>query len=378
MQMAHTRRSFLQAMALGALVGACSRPSDPAPLTGQAAPAASAPTTTSAEALYVPPKCLTLDEYEFAASRQLCPFSELGPPNTSGVDYSWRPLLLHGPLQATDTAVIGSFGGAVLQWGIRSGRVERLLAPWRSDFSPYAHRGDLTVVPACDGTLVVHRDGCIIGELPGHEARPDPRANSIVDIGWSSEATLVSLGRDNTVRTWDPGSLTQLAAAGVSDGPQRLIIDFSSGAVGVCAAASITLFDDRLRTLEVYDKLPPTRDGWQPTPSGHFFALPAESQKLLVFDSAAGALSDVDLDEGPHAIAVGSAAVAVGQRALTRVTAGGIARTELSAPLIEPRLAALSSDETTLVVAVEGDELVAIDARTGEILHGFEMPEYMD
>lgn len=88
----------------------------------------------------------------------------------------------------------------------------------------------VAVVPRCDGTLVVSRDACVIGELQGHKpVKGIGVGDGIVGLAFVGD-DLVSAGADGTLRRWS-----------VDEGRELAKVFIDKGATGMTVGADLVL-----------------------------------------------------------------------------------------------------------------------------------------
>lgn len=254
------RRTILSAAvigAAGAVVAGCS----PAPQPGG---------TPSPQLRPVPPECVQLGDFEFGGSQYFCQATvdQLDPV----ADPDRRPVFYTPPMLVTATHLVARYTNAVVEWEIATGAVSRLLAPRRSDNPLFAHRGDLTVVPRCDGALIVHREGCVIAELYGHNPRRKGLpADGILGLQMVDDQHLISLGADDTLRRWAVERSEQVAVidlpAATSD--RQLAFDQATNRVVTSDESTAWVYDaGTLELIAEVGDLPAARSNWRGLPNG--------------------------------------------------------------------------------------------------------------
>lgn len=318
----------------------------------------SATPTPPSTPVATPPDCVDLSDHRFVRSQRFC--SGTSPDPAEG---DMQPIDFFGPLVVSGSSVATFYIDAVAEFELRTGTLQRLLATRRSDSRLFAAWGNVAVTPRCDGVLVVHRNGCQVGELVGHTVPTAPAA-ALRGLRFVSENVLVSLGADTTVRSWDVDTATLLTTRKVDgdstdtwlrSGPsaERLVISHSDSVTVLSA--------DNLSTIDRKGPFAATSTGWYPMADSAFVGISAEpSRRGLLFRTATDTAEEfVDTHDSPRALAVsaqGVAASIVGLTLFILPPDGQVIRRELTTPLHQV---------VELDFTPDGAVLVAQDAATG-------------
>jgi WD40 repeat protein len=317
---------------------------------------------------------VSLSNHSFARGGRYCSATAAG-----GGD-SISPIDVFGPLIVTETSVATFYIDAVAEFDARTGRLTRLLAPRRADSIWFAARGGRAVTPRCDGGLVVHRDGCQVAELVGHQVldRVAP-ADSIRGLVFVSDDQLVSLGADATIRRWDVTRGTLVASVRF-DGDRtgaRLDLDHRSGRLVVSMPTGVSLVDPE--TLDTVERVGPfsVTTGWVPCGVDAYVGISTtEGRRGLVRRTSSSPVEEfIDTHDAPTSIAVaadGTIATAVGPWLYRRPAQGQAGRTSLATPLYQVTSAAFSPDGSVLYMQDSRRGLRSIDAVSGLDLVEFE------
>lgn len=236
-----------------------------------------------------PPKCVTLDDHEF---RYTLPCGDGGRRGQkSGGDGEGVTVQIehYGPIISTGTHFTAYYLNGVVEYDIATESATALFAPKRANTFLYDTRGPHTVVPRCDGVLVVHEKGCITQEMQGHTVGDKDLDGGIVGLHFTADDHLVSLGTDNTLRSWRPSAGEALKSVEV-EGGEATALSFEPD-VGLVVTrsggAAIDVHDpETLERIASHRALPGSTDRWLATPSGLFVA--ADGEAGLVFDPTSG------------------------------------------------------------------------------------------
>lgn len=335
------------------------------PLLAACAPSRTDPGTPTPQPADPSPECIDLAEHEFRRGRTYCG----DPGDSDGADGDMAPTDFRGPIVATDDTITAWYVDAVAQWSIAEGEMTRLAAPKRADGWSYAHRGETTVVPRCDGTLLVHTDGCGVAELSGHAPADDFPRDGIEGVVFVDDSRLVSLGRDDTLRLWDLATADSVVVRELdSSGAGRFLgFDPASGLVTVSGADWLSAFRlDQLDPVDHFDGLPRALSGWLRTPDGTLAGIEREPSSIVFLHPATGATERIEVNDPPKALAVapsGTVAAVQGIHLHLRAPDGTIQRIRLERSSYHTGGIAFSPDEQSLHVldAVEGIQTVRID-----------------
>lgn len=364
MQYRLTRRQALAGVVVGTALSGCSA-SDGSTV--------SVPTPSS-----TPDECVTLETFDFRHQGHCKPLDAPDDADLLRFDFP-------GAIVSDGSQLMAYFRNAVLAWEVATGVLRSLHAPQRADSWVFAARGNTCVVPRCDATLAVHADGCVAVELTGHA----PRANGTEWLGdgiqslvFTADDHLVSLGTDNTLRSWR-------ASTGEALELQRLDSRAEMRTMWYDAA------DDRLlvshdagRAADVYDsttlehtrsfpELPEVDGPWRLTTQGLFAGLgPAGADEgIVLFDSSTGERTDVSTRDRCRALAVsadGEVAFEDGNRIRLRAPDGS--EREFATPGSE-YISLAYSDNGELMHALDAHlGPVTFDVATGEVFTTYQLP----
>lgn len=284
-----------------------------------------------------------------------------------------------GPLVVTTTTVTTFHVDAVAEYDLRSGKLLRLLAPRRSDSAWFAARGTTAVTPRCDGVLVVHRDGCQVGELVGHTVPGGRPGQSFCGLELISDTVLVSLGADATLRRWDVATATLLNSTRIDGGAEAALGWHAGSSRLVISAPDTVSFVDptSLAVLAKHGPFATTIGGWRAVTDGVFVGVSADPQRtgLLVRTGKSTVDEFIDTHDAPKTVAIaaqGAVAAIVGPRLVVRTAAGEVRRTTLATPLYEVAQAAFSPDGSVIIAQDAQRGLRAIDVQSGRDVVEFE------
>ncbi|NLE97741.1 MAG: WD40 repeat domain-containing protein [Propionibacterium sp.] len=353
------RRTFLGAGLFGSsipLLAACSAADSPGPATSPGTAAGGSTSTPG----FTPPDCVDLADHEFVRGRTYC--GDRGSDGSGDADMA--PLDFHGPVAAAEGSIAAWYIDAVTEWDTATGEPTRLLAPKHADTWLFASRGEHTVVPACDGTLVVHADGCRVGELPGGPG-------SVDGLCFVDDTRLVSLGTDDVLRLWDVPGGALLASAEVAVGGAARFLGHepTTDALRVSTPTSLTTF--ALPTLEVVDEridLPTAGTGWSLTATGDLVGITDEPPALTILGPGSGAADVVELNDGGGVLAVsatGRVAAVQGISLVVRDPDGTVATHRLQTSTYQTHAAAFSPDGRLVHVVDAVGGIQSVDVADG-------------
>lgn len=341
------RRTVLTAAmagAAGALLSACGTPANPG-------------NTPSTPGLDTATECVDLASHQFRRGMRYCTPAE---PMDDSVDPSaMYPIDHFGRLTATADTLTAYYVNAVTEWSTTTGEVTAVLAPQRADSPIYATRGEFTVNPRCDATLIVQRAGCRVRELAGHKAIADlTPTDGIQDLLFVSDDTLASVGTDDTLRLWQvatPAEPIKIALPAASTA-RSLAFDPATNSLALVGQDTIQLFDPAtLAARDTLDGLPASKVAWTPTPSGHWVGISADdaNKGTLIWSSANGETQLVPDHDSPKVVAVsasGLVAAIVGYDFWLGRPDEQFSRVRLGKGAYQATSAAFSPDEQTLHV----------------------------
>lgn len=364
------RRTVLGATVAGLcapLLGACTSTAEPGP--------GGVP-----KSMTVPPECATLADYEFQRDARYCTPGPRG--RRGGGPGSQAPIDHNGPLTITEAGLVAYYINGIVEWDA-NGEPVRLLAPQRADSFVYATRGALTVNPRCDGTLVVHTDGCAVGELAGHAAdhRQTP-SDGIQGLCWVDDEHLVSLGVDNTLRSWRVADAQELTVQTLASKPAGRTLGFEpiTETLVVAGPAEIETFDaTTLAATDQVDGLPESAVPWTLTPTGQLVGISADdaNRGVLIRDPASGEIEHLSRNNSPKAITVapsGLLAIANGYHLVLREPSGAVTELALEQGAYHATAMAFSADESQLHLLDAVDGIQTVDVATGEQVTTYRTP----
>lgn len=354
------RRTLFGAAIATPLLAACQSGSTSPPV---ADPSMSpAPSTSPA-----PLECIELGNHRFQP-RALC--REAG--TTSDDEEELAEYTHFGPIHATEDTVVAWYVDAIVEWDAHTGEPLRLLAPKRADNWYYAVSGEFTVNSRCDGTLMVHVDGCLVDELPGHEA-PADGGDAILSLVEAGPGRVVSLGQDGTLRLWNLDDAEQVAlhelygdAAGY-----RIHVDGGRGELLLTALEGSTVQILAADTLEVVDEitdLPAVATGWLPTPNDAFvgIATGATEDQLVLLDRATSEITALEGKPFPRLVTVADdGTLAVAHHSEVALYRAGEA-TPTYFGWRQREALSFSPDGTQLHTLMAGSAMTTFDVATGE------------
>lgn len=334
------------------------------PLLAACAPSRTDPEPPSPQPADPPPDCVDLAEHRFQRGRTYC--SEPAADDQGDGDMAW--LDFQGPLVATGDTLTAWYVDAVAQWSIADGELTRLLAPKRADGWVFASRGKFTVVPRCDGALVVHTDGCRATELDGHAPSDAPPLDGVQGVVLVDDTRLASLGADHMLRLWDVASAAERSSRQLPEEPgvRHLGLEPAGQLLTVSGTTWLSTFD--ANTLEPRDQhtgLPEATSGWALSPSGELAGITVDTSGLTIHDPATGASQTIETNDPPKALAVSPSGVVAAVQGIylhVRTPDGQATRTRLQGSSYHTGAIAFSPDEQTLHVLdrLEGIQSVRI------------------
>ncbi|NNG37363.1 hypothetical protein [Nakamurella aerolata] len=278
----------------------------------------------------------------------------------------------------TDRTIITMYIDAVAEFDRRSGTLLKLLAAQRSDSPMFAAQGALAVTPRCDSALVVHRNGCQVGELVGHRMPADVRpAESFGGMHFVEDATLISLGADGTLRRWDVAGSRLLGTREVSGGAigTRLLVQPGTGELLLSRRDGVVaLRTDSLEPKQEWGPFTPTTSGWVPVSADTCAGIvgradDADRQGLLLRKAGGSTDEFIDTHDAPRSLAVsaqGALAFVVGRTLYHRLPSGQLRTLELAEWLYQVEQSAFSSDGKLLFAQDARRGVRMIDVATGE------------
>lgn len=361
------RRSLLRLGLVGSavpLLAACSQGrADPSPTTP---PPSVSPSPSDVASPRDVPDCIDLADHEFVRGRSYC-----GGDHGDG-DADVVALDFAGPLIATDDTLIAWYIDAVAAWSTADGTLTKLLAPQRADQRLFATVGAHTVVPQCDGKLVVHADGCRVLDLDGHP-------EGVIGLVAVDDKHLVSLGSDADLRLWDVSAPEPIAAHELDTSADGLLlgVERTGGVVTVSGADRLRIFDgSSLEPREDLTDLPAT-SGWVLSPTGGLIGEASGSGGVLIHDPASGQSQRVETTRDPLRFAIsnsGVLAVVQGIHLHVRRPDGATAKHRLEDPTYHTGSAVFSPDETALHILDAHSGLASVDIATGRRLTTYSQP----
>ena len=350
-----SRRSLLSASLAGlgaALLGSCGTGGqEPVPTLG-------APTSG----------CVSLDTHTFRRGAKCTNAS------ASGADLDVAPIDHRGPLVLGEGTAATAYIDAVVEWELATGQARRLLAPRLSDSWCFAHRGAWTVVPRCDGALVVYRDGCWVADLVGHSPAQssDGTPGPVRSLCWSDDEHLVSLGTDATLRLWNVPRANQ-EAVDTLDWEATAMSPGTDGSILISGADRVEVRSPALEPLSQFT--PPLATSWTVLGADTLAGVGSDGRDVVVWDTASGIHELVDT---PTLAALGCLggrmAVISGLNLIMRSADGTLTRTQLEDSSYHPDAVALSPDGTTVHLVDQLEGLRTIDVATGATLITFTDP----
>lgn len=332
-------------------------------------------TTPTPSPTHTFPTCISLGEHTFARGRTFC-----GDPSPSSEPTgNMAPIDHHGPLVLGEGTLVSQYIDAVLEWDLTTGQARRLLAPRRSDSWCYAHRGRWTITPRCDAGLVVHENGCAVGELLGHSpvAHPGGSIDGIQALDWADDDHLFSLGTDGTLRRWSvPDALQQAVITPALDAPTTLSLGWSEDTVLVSGTDRVELFDvASLESLTAL-KAPAATSGWMAAGTGTLAGMLTDGRGVLVWDVDSGAQEVISTTSRAalECLPDGRVVVVSAGELTLRTPDGGITRVPLDSPSHYPEAVLLSPDGVRAHVLDQLTGVRTLDLATGNTLTTFQDP----
>ena len=334
-----TRRTALAGMFAGATLVGCT-PSDGSPVA--------LPTPTD-----VPADCVDLASFVFEHRGHCKPLTSLSDADIVRFDFP-------GSLVSDGSQLMAYFRNAVLAWDVTSGALTSLHAPQRSDSWVFASRGNATVVPRCNGSLVVHADGCIALELQGHEPESsgsDWVGDGIQSLVFTGDDHLVSLGTDNSLRSWAVSTGEALEMRRLDSRPDARVLwhDAAQGRLVLShdLGRAVDIYHPTsLQHLQSYPELPEISGGWRTTSEGVLVGINTTDQPngLTLYDGNTNQTSAIGTETACRAFTVSST--------------GEIAYEDGS--LVKIR----ATDGTEREIVTQGTEFVSIEfSDNGDFLH---------
>lgn len=324
----------------------------------------------------VAPQCVDLGQHKFVRGGRFC---EAVPSGNQ--ESSVSPLDHHGPLGVTAETLTSYYIDAVIEWDIATGEPMRLLAPKRSDSWLYAHRGAWTVNPRCDATLVAHQGGCAVAELTGHASsgQSGTSPDGIQGLCWTNDDQLVSLGADDTLRSWRVDEATQTAQTKIVTpaGNRTLGPGWQADTLLVSHSGGVEIFDAHtLQSLHTHAG-PPTTNGWQAMGDGVLLGISADDVGMMIWDTVTGHHQLIPTGDPPRAVAAASTGLVAavdGPVLVVHRPDTGTEEIRLADPSYQTGAAVFSSDGALLHILDKHTGLRTVDVTTGHTITTYRNP----
>ena len=319
------------------------------------------------------PTCVSLADHEFRFET-LCGGSG-GPVSDDGGNM--QQLTYFGPVRATEAGVTAWFVNAIVAWDPATGRVSGLLAPKRSDSWVYAICGDATINASCDGTLAVHREGCLVDELKGHTL-PKGAATAVLGVEAVDAKHLLSLGADGTLRLWDVESLNEVRSVQPEvEAPTWLSLDTDAAIVLVTSAdgTSLQSFSTELEPAQTLTDLPASTGGWKAVGKAKAVAVADGANAIVTVDLADASVSEHKFQMTPLTVeALADSTLAVGMPARLTLVEPGDEEVVVRDRVRYGHAVGFSADGAATYLADGVGGVASFDTRSGALIRRFDEP----